>query len=234
MANIDKKLLLGEILLRLIVILLLTIGTLIISRYILKRWIWPVIKKAKYSEKILRLVENVLLNFILLQGMQAAVRTLSEYFGFYTGLIDNFFLLIYCCIVAYIVLSSISIASDWYPSRMPSTSMEEIDHRAARSIQYISQLVFSVLVIIILLQRFGITEASFNQSLTALGIGDRILIEKLDTWGDVIEISWRSTRILTRDNRQVAIPNSVMGKELITNYSMPDRMFRVETFVVVS
>jgi small-conductance mechanosensitive channel len=25
-----------------------------------------------------------------------------------------------------------------------------------------------------------------------------------------------------------------MGKELITNYSMPDRMFRVETFVVVS
>src|SRR5664280_726183 len=264
MANIDKKLLLGEILLRLIVILLLTIGTLIISRYILKRWIWPVIKKAKYSEKILRLVENVLLNFILLQGMQAAVRTLSEYFGFYTGLIDNFFFLIYCCIVAYIVLSSISIASDWYPSRVPSTVMEEIDHRAARSIQYISQLVFSVLVIIILLQRFGITEASFNQSLTALGIGgiiiglaaqntladliagiaisidrpfrigDRILIEKLDTWGDVIEISWRSTRILTRDNRQVAIPNSVMGKELITNYSMPDRMFRVETFVVVS
>lgn len=50
----------------------------------------------------------------------------------------------------------------------------------------------------------------------------------------MIEISWRSTRILTRDNRQVAIPNSVIGKELITNYSMPDRMFRVETFVVVS
>lgn len=51
MANIDQKLLLGEILLRLIVILLLTIGTLIISRYILKRWIWPVIKKQNIPKK---------------------------------------------------------------------------------------------------------------------------------------------------------------------------------------
>jgi len=30
------------------------------------------------------------------------------------------------------------------------------------------------------------------------------------------------------------IPNSVIGKELITNYSMPDRIFRVETFVIIS
>lgn len=269
MVATEQKLLFVEILLRLVVILLVTIGTLHISRLILKRWLWPVTKKTKNSEKIFRLVENVLLNLILLQGTLAAVRILSEYFGLYTGLIDNFFFLLYCIIVTYIVLSLISIASESYLSRVHLCELEEIDlkeidHRATRSIQYISQLVFSVLVIIILLQHFGITEASFNQSLTALGIGgiiiglaaqntladiiagiaisidrpfrirDRILIEQLDTWGDVIEITWRSTRILTRDNRQVAIPNSVISKELITNYSMPDRNFRVETFVVVS
>jgi small-conductance mechanosensitive channel len=158
----------------------------------------------------------------------------------------------------------ISIASDWYLSRVPLTDLEEIDHRAIRLTQYISQLVFAFLALTIVFEHFRVTQVSFRESLTALGIGgiiiglaaqntladmisgiaisidrpfkigDRIFIEKLDTWGDVIEMSWRSTRILTMDNREVAIPNSVVGKELVTNYSMPDRMFRIETFVIVS
>jgi MscS family membrane protein len=257
-------LLLGAILLRMIVILLVTIGTLIISRFILKTWLWKAIKKIKNSDKIFLLLENSLLNLIILVGMQAAVGLFSKYFSGYAWLINNFFFVLYVSIVAYIILNFISIAGDWYRSRIPLTDLEEIDYRAIRYVQYISQLVFCFLAIIIILERFGITEASFHQSLTALGIGgiiiglaaqntladliagiaisidrpfkigDRILIEKLDTWGDVMEISWRSTRILTRDNRQVAIPNSVIGKELITNYSMPDRMFRVETFVIIS
>ncbi|MFZ2498348.1 MAG: mechanosensitive ion channel family protein [Methanosarcina sp.] len=65
-------------------------------------------------------------------------------------------------------------------------------------------------------------------------IGYRIRIEKLDTWGDVIEIGWRSTRILMRENHLIVIPNSVIGVDMITNYSIPDKMFRVETDVVVS
>lgn len=50
----------------------------------------------------------------------------------------------------------------------------------------------------------------------------------------MIEIGWRSTRVLTRDNRLVIVPNSVIGMDLITNYSIPDKIYRVETDVVVS
>ncbi len=230
----------------------------------MKRWLWPIIKKTKDADKIFRLLETILLSFIILEGTQAAVRLFTKSFGTYTGLIDSLFFLLYWCIAAYIILSLISIASDWYIARVPLKDLEEIDHRAIRPVQYISQLVFGFLAFIILLEHFGIEEASLRQSLTALGIGgiiiglaaqntladiisgiaisidrpfrigDRIFIEKLNTWGDVMEISWRSTRILTRDNRQVAIPNSVIGKELITNYSMPNIMFRVETYVIIS
>lgn len=35
-------------------------------------------------------------------------------------------------------------------------------------------------------------------------------------------------------NTILKIPNSVIGKEFITNYSMPDRIFCVETFVIIS
>ena len=264
MVDIEHILLLGIIILKLVVILLVTIGALFISRFILKRWLWPAIEKGKYSNRIFRLVENSLLNLIILQGTQAAIGLFGKYFSNYAWIVNNFFFVLYVCIATYVVLSLISLAADWCLSRVPLTELEEIDHRAVRYVQYISQLVFLFLAITIIFEHFRITQVSFRESFTALGIGgiiiglaaqstladliagiaisidrpfgigDRILIEKLNTLGDVLEMSWRSTRILTRDNRQVAIPNSVIGKELITNYSMPDRMFRVETFVIIS
>lgn len=60
-------------------------------------------------------------------------------------------------------------------------------------------------------------------------IGDRIEILDLDTWGDVVDIGLRSSRILTRDNRMVVVPNAVIGKSLIVNHSYPDTHYRVET-----
>ena len=266
MVEIGQGLPLGGILLKLAVILILTIGAIILSRLILKRLLWPVIKKTETTaaDKIFRLLENLLLLFIVLWGLKAVVRLFGEFAGLYTGFADNLFFFLYWSIGAYTIFRLISITSDWYISRTPRRHLEEIDHRAVRSIQYISQLVFGFLAIIVFLERFRITTDAFHQSLTALGIvgiiiglaarntlddiitgivisidrpfriGDLILIEKFDTLGDVIEISWRSTRILTMDNCQVTIPNSVIGKEPITNYSTPGGMFRIEAFVVVS
>jgi len=196
--------------------------------------------------------------------MQAIVRLFSKSIDPYSKLVDDLFFVLYWSIGVYIIFRLISITSNWYLSKVPLRDREEIDQRVIRSIQYIFLLVFSFLAIIILLNHFGITGTALTASLTALGlsgiivglaaqttladiitgivllidrpfrIGDRIRIEKLDTWGDVIEIGWRSTRILTRDNRLVTIPNSIMGTDMITNYSMPDRMFRVETDVIIS
>jgi len=65
-------------------------------------------------------------------------------------------------------------------------------------------------------------------------VGDRVELLDLDTWGDVIQIGLRSTRILTRDHRTVTVPNSVIGKGLIVNYSLPSTKFRVETKVGIA
>lgn len=258
-----ERLQIGVILLRLIIILVLTIGTFTISRLILKRWIWPVFKKGKSSGKIFHLLENALLNFIVLMGLQASLKVFDVYFSGYEWIVNNFFTVLYISIVVYTVLNLISVVSDWYLSRATSKELDEIDRRAVRLVQRISQLVFLFLAITVIFERFRITQVSFQEGLTALGIGgiiiglaaqgtladfiagialsndrpfkigDRIFIEKLDTWGDVIEMSWRSTRILTDDNRQVAVPNSVIGSELVTNYSMPDRTYRIETYAMV-
>ena len=65
-------------------------------------------------------------------------------------------------------------------------------------------------------------------------IGDRIGIEDLDTWGDVVEIGLRTTRVRTRDNRLVIVPNSVIGKNQVVNYSYPDLRYRVETEIILN
>ena len=59
-------------------------------------------------------------------------------------------------------------------------------------------------------------------------VGDRIQVDKVNTWGDVVEIGMRSTKILTRDNRLVIIPNSTMGTSAVVNYTFPDSRYRVQ------
>jgi MscS family membrane protein len=59
-------------------------------------------------------------------------------------------------------------------------------------------------------------------------IGDRVDIPALGTWGDVQEIGMRSTRVVTRDNRLVIIPNGLVVDSQVVNYSQPDPTYRLQ------
>jgi MscS family membrane protein len=65
-------------------------------------------------------------------------------------------------------------------------------------------------------------------------IGDRLELPSIDSWGDVIDIGMRSTRVVTVDNRMVVVPNSQIGKEQIVNYSYPDPSFYDQVDIVVA
>jgi len=62
-------------------------------------------------------------------------------------------------------------------------------------------------------------------------VGDRIEIQGEDTWGDVVEIGLRTTRIRTRDNRMVIVPNSMISKNQVVNYTFPDPRYRIQTHI---
>jgi small-conductance mechanosensitive channel len=65
-------------------------------------------------------------------------------------------------------------------------------------------------------------------------INDRIGVNELDTWGDVVDIGSRTTRIRTLDNRLVIVPNSTIGRSQVVNYSFPDPRYRVETEIGIA
>ena len=65
-------------------------------------------------------------------------------------------------------------------------------------------------------------------------IGDRIEIQEVGTWGDVVDIGLRTTRIRTRDNRMVIVPNSTIGTNQVVNYTYPDPRYRIQTHLGVA
>jgi len=64
--------------------------------------------------------------------------------------------------------------------------------------------------------------------------GDRIEIQELNTWGDVVSIGLRSTRIRTLDNRLVIVPNSSISNNQVVNYTFPDPRYRIQTEIGVA
>jgi MscS family membrane protein len=64
-------------------------------------------------------------------------------------------------------------------------------------------------------------------------VGDRIDVEGLGSWGDVVEIGIRSSKVLMRDNRLVIVPNSAIVDNTVVNYSLPDTIYRLQSDIGV-
>jgi small-conductance mechanosensitive channel/CRP-like cAMP-binding protein len=63
-------------------------------------------------------------------------------------------------------------------------------------------------------------------------VGDWVTIGSLE--GSVSGITWRSTKLVTKAGNFVVVPNSMMAKDPITNYSVPTRHMRIQVDVGAS
>lgn len=63
-------------------------------------------------------------------------------------------------------------------------------------------------------------------------IGDWIEIDGLAR-GKVIEIGWRTTRVLTRDSTYLILPNAQIARQRITNYSAPRPQYRAQVTIML-
>jgi len=151
--------------------------------------------------------------------------------------------------------------ANWYGQQLATTGEIELGEQLLPFFRRVILIILTLIVIIILLDHFNVevsglvttlgigslaialaAQATLSDTINGFvimvdrpfRIGDRIEIQDLDTWGDVIDIGLRSTRIRTLDNRMVIIPNSVIGKSLIVNYSYPDTQYRNQIHVGVA
>lgn len=165
------------------------------------------------------------------------------------------FFIFYLIITTVIVLRVINTLVTWFSENLPADTDQEGVKRVLPIVHSFSRILVIIVAVTTLLAYLGVDITAIAASLGVAGlaislaaretiedliggifiiidrpfrIGDRIDIEQLDVWGDVVEIGFRTCRIRTRDNRMVIIPNAQISRSHIVNYTFPDPRYRIQ------
>jgi small-conductance mechanosensitive channel len=236
----------------LIIIFGFTIGgrlVFFLLRLIVKR------TSAKYDDKFLARIEPNIHWLVGVMSLQFATARLIFVEAAVKSLLNNLYFVFYILIISIILWKLIDFVADQYDE--PETEdikdirLKVILPLAVRALR----VVIIFMGVYLVLARFGVNVMAFTAALGIGGlalslaaqdtladaisgfiilldqpfrIGDRIEIQDLGTWGDVVDIGTRTTRIRTRDNRMVIVPNSLISKGQIVNYTYPDPRYRIQ------
>ncbi len=239
-----------------IVVLAALIGRWLIA-LVLDRGLAMVTSRTPTSldEIVLKIVRPPLYWLLLVLVLRAVLGRLAFLPEAWSRYLPDLFFALYLLLSLIIAYRAIDQLSDWYAAEVAEQAGVRLKRQWMPFVRRVGFIAIGMIAVITLLSRF---EIDVTGLITTLGIGslavalaaqasladmingfmimidqpfrvgDRIEILDLSTWGDVVDIGLRSTRVRTRDNRMVIVPNSVIGKSLVVNYSYPDTQYRIE------
>jgi len=216
------------------------------------RWLLPRLvsrTKTKLDDRLLQVSGDQVRWLVVLVILRFAVKRLSfGYPAFKTFIIDIcYFLIIF--IIAWLLWRLINLAAQQADAQARRAGRQKEAESLITLMVWGLRLLVVILVLMMILIHYGIniTGFAFILGVIALAlslagrdiltdiisgaiilidqpyrIGDRLELPSLDSWGDVVDIGMRSTKILSVENRMVVIPNSQIGKAEVVNYSYPD------------
>jgi len=217
--------------------------------------------KNTLDDAILEAIAPPLYWLALIYAFQFAHSSLSNNFEQLQFDFDQIYFVLFSLVGFIAAWRLIGKIADWYGKQLATTGEIELGEQLLPFFRRVILIILTLIVIIILLGHFNVevsglvttlgigslaialaAQATLSDTINGFvimvdrpyRIGDRIEIQDLDTWGDVVDIGLRSTRIRTRDNRMVIVPNSVIGKSLIVNHSYPDTQYRIQIHVGVA
>ena len=217
--------------------------------------------KNTLDDAILDAITPPLYWLALIYAFQFAIDRLGDIFEFLQFDLDQIYFVLFSLVGFVTAWRLIGNIANWYRKQLATTGEIELGEQLLPFFRRVVLIILTLIVIIILLDYFNVeisglvttlgigslaialaAQATLSDTINGFvimvdrpfRIGDRIEIQDLDTWGDVVDIGLRSTRVRTRDNRMVIVPNSVIGKSLIVNYSYPDTQYRIQIHVGVA
>ena len=214
---------------------------------------------SRIDDQILSAIGGQVRWFLVVIVIQFATERLPFVAANFKQSLNQIYYALYIFLAGMILWKLIDLALNWYGQKRAETGADVSTF--IKVLRNVLRILLSVIIISILLNHFGINITALIAILGIGGlalslaaqdtladaingfiilfdrpfrVGDRIEINDLNTWGDVIEIGMRTTRIQTRDNRMVVVPNSKIGKSQIVNYSYPDPHYRLQLDFLVS
>jgi small-conductance mechanosensitive channel len=240
-------------------VLILLVGY-VVGTWLLNRILWRLVKRTptEFDDAFLKRVEPEIGWFVVVISLQFASLRLEFLGAGLKDFLHSLYFALYLIIGLLVFWKLIDATTEWYVARLAEQPEEAerlnpvitLAHRAAR-------ILLLLIGAAMLLSHFGINITALAASLGIAGlalslaaqdtlsdaisgftilvdqpfrVGDRIEISELGTWGDVVQIGTRTTRIRTRDNRMVIVPNSTItiGTSQVVNYTYPDPRYRVQ------
>jgi small-conductance mechanosensitive channel len=243
--------------------MLLIVGGYFIARLLVNQILkWIVGRtKTKLDDEIYAEVDNELRWLMVLIIADFAISGLS-FLGdtVRTGLNDVFFLLD-MIILTSMALGLISFAANHYKATLEAPEDQKRLDPVIKTVQRLAYVIVLILALSFGLAHFGGDTNTLYLTLIIIGLivslaardvitdsfsgfiilvdqpfreGDSVHIKDLNTWGDVLDIGTRTTRVRTKDNRELVVPNSQVAKSQIVNYNYPDTRYRMQTDVGVA
>ncbi|MFQ5407989.1 MAG: mechanosensitive ion channel family protein [Anaerolineales bacterium] len=198
---------------------------------------------------------------VVVLAFQIALSRLDFLFGGVQSTLDSILFVVYLALSFVVAARVLAAVFKWYGAEVAAHTDTDLDDQLLPFFRRIAIIILAAIFAIVLLERFSVdvsglvatlgigslaialaAQAALSDTISGFiimidrpyRVGDRIELLDLGTWGDVIDIGLRSTRIRTRDNRMVIIPNSVISKSLIVNHNFPDEQYRLQTHVGVA
>jgi MscS family membrane protein len=240
--------------------LLIVLAGYLVGTWLIRRVLPRVVRRTgtKLDDHLLQAIGPDLRWLVVVLALEFATRQLGFLSPEIKALLADAYFVLALVMVTRITWRLIDLADEWYRRRLAEEERLESLDAVLTLLVRLGRTVVVVVAISILLTHFGVNITAFAAALAVAGlalalaakdvvadaiegfiilvdqpfrIGDRIEIREVGTWGDVTEIGLRTTRIRTRDNRVVIVPNSVIGANQVINYSYPDPRYRIQTHV---
>jgi small-conductance mechanosensitive channel len=189
-------------------------------------------------------------------GFQIATSQLEFLSDTATDILEDVYFILYLFVAVAAVWRVGDYSVDWYIAQRREQLDANLVGQVVPVLKRLTHLALIILAGLILAAHFGINVLAISAALGITGfaialaaqdtianiisglvimvdhpfkLGDRIDIPELDTWGDVVEIGIRSSKVVTRDNRLVIVPNSGIADNSVVNYSLPDTTYRLQS-----
>jgi len=237
--------------------IIVLLGTILITRivYALLRWITR-FTPSKRDDEFVAAVKNQINLFIGVLIFDFATRRLPFIPVHWKATLNQLYFALYVLAITWIIWKLVNLSFTWHQeSTVPAGEVDTSESIRLLLNRLLHGLLF-IVALTVILNNFGVKVTivlavlviaaiaiflAAQDTLTDMiygfivlfdqpfRVGDRIEIQELGTWGDVVEVGARTTRIRTRDNHLVIMPNSLIGKNQVINYSYPDPHYRVQT-----
>lgn len=208
-----------------------------------------------YDDAFLKVIRHQISLVFIVVGFQIGTLRLPFIDVIIKQWLNQLFITIYVIAATIILWRLIDLVVDWYRNEVePDREANQTDtfllllHRIARvllitisAIMLLSLYNINVNALIAALGVGGLAISLAAQDTLSnviagvmimidqpFRVGDRIEIQGLGTWGDVVDIGLRTTRIRTRDNRLVIVPNNSIATDQVVNYTYPDPQYRIQ------